>query len=242
MFSKKLRPEPALVPPMELNVDVDKWENSPQKHSPPRVQSAVRQDETRRQVEDMLDHHVIRPCTDPISSYSQVLLTPKSNGQYRFCIDFRNLNALTKSLIWPIPNIQAMIERLGNKRPQYFAIMDLTKGYYQAPSAESSRHFTAFITLMGLYEWTRVPMGLKGAPAYFQRVMATVVLAGLIYSICEVYLDDVIVYASSIDELITNLTKVFERFRKHNITLNPEKCRFGMRETEYVGRVINSEG
>ena len=242
VFSKKLRPEPALVPPMELNVDVDKWENSPQNHTPPRVQSAVRQDETRRQVEDMLDHHVIRPCTDPISSYSQVLLTPKSNGQYRFCIDFRNLNALTKSLIWPIPNIQAMIERLGNKRPQYFAIMDLTKGYYQAPLAESSRHFTAFITLMGLYEWTRVPMGLKGAPAYFQRVMATVVLAGLIYSICEVYLDDVIVYASSIDELITNLTKVFERFRKHNITLNPEKCRFGMRETEYVGRVINSEG
>jgi len=47
------------------NVDVDKWENSPQNHTPPRVQSAVRQDETRRQVEDMLDHHVIRPCTDP---------------------------------------------------------------------------------------------------------------------------------------------------------------------------------
>ena len=76
--------------------------------------------------------------------------------------------------------------------------MDLTKGYYQAPLAESSRHLTAFITLAGMYEWLRVPMGLKGAPAYFQRIMSTVVLAGLIYKICEIYLDDVIVHAKSI--------------------------------------------
>ena len=84
-------------------------------------------------------------------------------------------------------------------------------------------------------------MGLKGAPAYFQRVMATVVSAGLLYNILEIYLDDVIVYAQSIDELCDNLQVVFTRLRKHNITLNPEKCRFGMTETEYVGRVINSE-
>jgi hypothetical protein len=101
--------------------------------------------------------------------------------------------------------------------------MDLTKGYYQAPLAESFRHLPAFITLMGLYEWLRVPMGLKGAPAYFQRIMATVVLVGLIYNICEVYLDDAIVHATSIEELITNVTSVFERLRKQNITLNPDK-------------------
>jgi len=241
-FSVQLRPEPALVPPMELIVDEKAWAENPDSHRPPRVQSAARQAETRRQVDDMIAHHVIRPCTGPTSSYSQVLLTPKPNGQYRFCIDYRNLNLYTKNLVWPIPNILAMIERLGQKRPQYFAVMDLTKGYYQAPLAESSRNLTAFMTLMGLYEWNRVPMGLKGAPAYFQRIMATVVLASLIYKICEIYLDDVIVYATSMDELIGNLTQVFERFRKHNITLNPAKCRFGMKETEYVGRVINSQG
>ena len=100
---------------------------------------------------------------------------------------------------------------MGSKKPKYFAVMDLTKGYYQAPLAKASRHLTAFITLMGLYEWLRVPMGLKGAPAYFQRIMATVVLVGLIYNICKVYLDDVIVHAASIQELIKNLTSVFER-------------------------------
>jgi hypothetical protein len=85
-------------------------------------------------------------------------------------------------------------------------------------------------------------MGLKGAPAYFQRIVSIAVLARLIYKICEIYLDDVIVYAKSIEELIANLTQVLEKFRKHGITLNPEKCRFGMTETKYVGRVINAEG
>ena len=65
--------------------------------------------------------------------------------------------------------------------------MNLTQSYYQAPIAKSCRAFTAFITFMGLYEWLRVPMGLKGAPAYFQQTIATVVLVGIIHVICESY-------------------------------------------------------
>jgi len=71
-----------------------------------------------------------------------------------------------------------------------------------------------FISLMGLYEWLGDPMELKGAPAYFQRIMATVVLVGLIYNKC--YLDDVIEHATFIEEVMSNLTSVFERLRKHN--------------------------
>jgi hypothetical protein len=195
------------------------------------VQSVPKQLETKRQVENMAAHHVIRPVSQPTLSYSQVLLTPKANGQ-----------SVTKNLEWPIPNIPLMLQRLGMARPKYFAVMDLAKGYYQAPLAESSRNLTAFITILGLYEWCRVPMDLKGAPTYFQCIMSTIVLMGLVWKICEVYLDDVIVHAQTEDDLIKNLTTVFERFRKHNITLNPEICRFGMSETEYVGKVINSEG
>ena len=103
----------------------------------------------------MLAHNVIRQSATGLMSYSQILLTPKPNGQYRFCIDYRNLNLVTKAAVWPIPLIQSTIELMSSKKPKYFAVsaMDLTKGYYQAPLTESSRHFTAFITLMGLYEW-----------------------------------------------------------------------------------------
>ncbi len=85
-------------------------------------------------------------------------------------------------------------------------------------------------------------MGLKSAAFYFQRMMASVVLAGLLYSIVELYLDDVLVYANSEDELIERLCTVFTRLRRFNITLNPKKCSFGMEEVEFVGHVLKTDG
>ena len=95
---------------------------------------------------------------------------------------------------WPIPNIKNMLQRLGAKRAKYYAKLDLTSGYHQAPLHKDSRGYTAFVTFMGIYEWCRVPMGLKGAPSYFQGVLASIVLVGLLYFICELYIDDIIVY------------------------------------------------
>ncbi len=71
-------------------------------------------------------------------------------------------------------------------------------------------------------------MGLKGAAYYFQRMMASKVLAGMLYSIVELYLDDILVYASDESEFIVRLRSVFDRFRQYNITLNLKKCSFGL--------------
>ena len=60
-----------------------------------------------------------------------------------------------------------MTQRLGNKKGKFFGKMDLTKGYYQAPLSAASRALTAFITFFGVFQWLRVPMGIKGAPSYF---------------------------------------------------------------------------
>jgi hypothetical protein len=85
-------------------------------------------------------------------------------------------------------------------------------------------------------------MGIKGAPPFFQMVMATIVLVGLIYKICELYIDDILVHAQTEDEFCDNLTQVLERCRKYNIKLNPLKCQLGLEEVEYVGHTINSNG
>ena len=84
--------------------------------------------------------------------------------------------------------------------------------------------------------------GLKNAASYFQRVMATVVLIGLIYLICELYIDDILVFGKDDEDFIHNLEEVFKRLRQYNVTLNPKKCRFGMDKVEYVGHVISFEG
>ena len=102
--------------------------------------------------------------------------TSSTKTRGRFSLDFRFLNECTRSRGGVIPNIKQILERIGRHNAAYFAVLDLTSGYHQAPLAAACRAYTAFITSMGLFQWVRVPMGLKGAPAYFQMIMTTVVL------------------------------------------------------------------
>ena len=92
----------------------------------------------------------------------------KPSGEYRVCMDWKGLNQETLMNGWPLLNIKDIIHRLGDKKANYFAVIDLTQGYWQIPIHEDSQHLTAFRTAEGLYEWTRLGMGLKGAGPYLQ--------------------------------------------------------------------------
>ena len=179
----------------------------------------AKQYEAAKQIEHMLKHNIIRKSQT--AEYSQVLLTPKPNVKWRFCIDYRNLNNCSESTGWSFPNIEQMMRHIGTLKPKVFGVMDLTYGYHQAPLGESSRTFTVFITFMGIFEWLRVPFGPKGAPSYFQQTMATVVFAGLLYHTLEIYLDDIIVHGQTGQEFLSRLRTVLERLLKHKITLIP---------------------
>jgi hypothetical protein len=130
-----------------------------------------------------------------------VHLVRKPANSWRLCIDFKNLNDATESLgMWPLQNIPIMADRGTRHRPRFNDKMDMTSGIFLISIDAQSRPFTAFITSSRLYQWRRLPTGLKGAASYFQRMMASIVLAGLIYYITvELYLDDVLVYATTED-------------------------------------------
>ena len=240
VFKERLSTQPANIAPLTLKVDETKWHsNKTARH--PRVQSGEMEKITGEHIKNMLEMNLIQ--TSQARTYSQVLLTPKpGSNKWRFCVDYRILNDATESLGWPIPNIKGMLMRLGRHKSKYFGILDLSSGYYQAPLAEESRPLTAFITFMGIYEWLRVPMGLKSAGSYFQQLLATIVLAGLIYFICELYIDDILVHARTEAEFLIRLEKILERCRMYNIALNPGKCKLGIEEIEYVGHKIDRNG
>jgi hypothetical protein len=141
---------------------------------------------------------------------------------------------------WPLQNIPIMIDRVTQHRPRLYGKVDMTSGFFQTAIDERSRPFTAFITSTGLFQWCRLPMGLKGAASYFQRMMASKVLA--VYIFVELYLNDVLVYATNDEEFLEQLRIVFERFRQFNITLNPKNCYFGLVEVKFVGHVLESDG
>jgi hypothetical protein len=239
IFSKELMREPAKIPPLELIVDINKWERS-ENRLPPRKVGMIKDSEIKRQVDSMIAANVVEESQAPY--YSQVLLTPKPNNEWRFCVDYRRLNDATTKLGWPIPNIHQMLRRVGESKAKIFAKIDFTKGYYQAPLSMSSRALTAFICFCGVYQWLRVPMGLKGAPSYFQKEMATLVLGGLIHIILELYIDDILIHGKTEEEFLERVRKVFERLRNHRITVNPKKCIFGAPRIEFVGHEINEKG
>jgi len=239
LFSMDINEKSAKITPMEIELTAE-WETK-ENCLNPRLQSQLKDKEISAQVAKMLEKQVISDRSRA-TAHSQVMLTVKPDGSWRFCIDYRRLNVITKPNAWPLPRIKQTLQRIGEKKPSHFAVVDLTKGFFQLEMAKKCQHLTAFVTRDGKYEWRRVPMGLTGAPAYFQRAMSNEVLVGLVHHICEVYLDDVIIYGTTEAEFLANLKTVFERFKEFDITLNPKKCKIGLSEIEYVGHVINKDG
>ena len=131
----------------------------------------------------MLATGVIEPS---ISEWaSPVCLVKKPDGTYRFCIDYRKVNAVSRKDAFPIPDIQDALDSLRGAR--WFATLDLLSGYWQPGMTDRAKERSAFCTRRGLFQFCRMPFGLCGAPATFCRVMSHV-LGDYIGVICLCYL------------------------------------------------------
>jgi hypothetical protein len=179
-------------------------------------------------------------ATDSKSPWaSPVVLVRKKDGSIRFCVDYRKLNDLTVKDAYPMPKIDDILDTLtGNF---YFSTLDCASGYWQIEIDENDREKTAFITKSGLYEFKVMPFGLTNAPATFQRAM-NMILAGLKWSICLIYLDDIIVFSKTFEEQLERLEAVFGALLRHNIHLKVEKCHFMKSEVKYLGFVVSKDG
>lgn len=122
-----------------------------------------------------------------------------------------------------------------------FSTLDLASGYWQTEVHPEDRDKTAFTTGSGLYEFNVLPFGLCNAPSTFERLME-VVLNGLQWEICLIYLDDVITYSKTFEEHIERLSKVFIAFQNAGLRLKPKKCALARREVLYLGHVVSPEG
>ena len=112
--------------------------------------------------------------------------------------------------------------------------MDMQAGYWQVEVDEQDRVKTAFITADGLYEFKVMPFGLTNAPATFQRMM-DVVLAGLKWNTCLVYLDDIVVFAPTVSQHLERLETVLQRIDKTGLKLKLSKCSFLEQSLKVLG-------
>ncbi|XP_045034364.1 uncharacterized protein LOC123475563 [Daphnia magna] len=174
------------------------------------------------------------------SSWSApVVLIRKKDGTWRFCVDYRKLNSVTVRDVYPLPRIADVLSRL--EGAEFFSILDLQAGYHQIPVRDEDRHKTAFITADGLYQFKVLPFGLSNGPSSFQRSM-DIILAGLRWTACLVYLDDVIVYSSTIDLHVERLRLVLESLKKAGLKLKVSKCHFAETSLKVLGHVVDADG
>ena len=189
----------------------------------------------KEEVNKMLEANIIRPSKSPWSS--PVVMIPKKDGTKRFCVDYRKLNQLTIQDGFPLPRIDDILDRLSGSR--WFSTIDLKSGYWQLTIEEESIPITAFSTPDGHYEFTRLPFGLKNAPAEFSRLMQQV-LGDLPF--VEIYLDDITIHSKEFNEHIEHIKIVFERLIEADLRVNPAKCVFLQESVLLLGHVVSAKG
>ena len=214
---------------------IDTKDNAPVKHRMRRTPLGFQELE-QQHLEKMLTAGVIQPSTSEWASAP--VLVRKKDGTVRWCIDYRALNDRTVKDCFPLPIIEDCLNSLQGTTT--FSTLDLASGYYQIELEPDDRRKTAFITRYGLYEHTRMGMGLCNAPATFQRAMQ-LVLRGLTWTQVLVYLDDVVL-GKNFDDGLTNLQAALERFRQFTLKLKPKKCQLFQPEVEFPGKLVSANG
>lgn len=185
----------------------------------------------------MLSSGLIQPSSSSFSS--PVLLVRKKDGSWRFCVDYRMLNALTVKSKFPIPVIDELLDELSLAR--WFSCLDLRAGFNQIRLAPGEEHKTAFQTHWGHFEFTVMAFGLNGAPNTFQGAMNTT-FKPLLHKCVIVFFDDISVYNSSWEEHLQHLFQVFTLLSKDQWQIKLSKCRFGQHSISYLGHVVGPFG
>ena len=219
-----------------LQHDIDTYDHAPIKQPPRRPPLAARDAEDRL-LDEMLSCGVIEPSQSPWSS--PVCLVKRKDGAYRFCVDYRRLNSITKRDSFPVPNIQDALDSL--KGARYYIQLDLLSSYYQLPMTDRAKERSAFCTRRGLYQFTRMSFGLCNAPATFCRLMHHV-LRDYLWQICLFYVDDIILFARTQHELLQRFNLILNRLRDVGLKVKPSKCSLFKTQVAFLGHLVSEHG
>ena len=195
---------------------------------------------TRQQVDQGLDeflaNEVIETCRTKWAF--NVVIVRKKDGSTRFCVDYRRLNDLTEKYSYSLSRIDTCLDTLSGA--VWYSTFDRRSGFHQVAMDPRDANKTAFVCHRGTFRFKKMPFGLCNAPAAFQLLMV-IVMAGLNFEICLVYLDDILVFSQNLRQHLERLRTLFERLRQANFKLKPSKWHLMQRRVTFLGFVLSEE-
>ena len=202
----------------------------------------------KEQVERWLSQGIIAPCDGPWAS--PIVAVPKKNGGWRFCADYRALNAVTKRDSRPVANLEEKLAQVrgDHKKPiKFYASLDLSEAYHSVEIDEKDQEKTALITPMGLYKYMRMSFGLASAPMAFHEVVKKIEDAmekkdPNIAASVLLYFDDALITAATFEELQRKLDIFYSAIAEVGMRIQPRKCNFGLRTVKWLGHTITEQG
>ncbi|RDB18869.1 hypothetical protein Hypma_014481 [Hypsizygus marmoreus] len=189
-----------------------------------------------KQVNAWFEAGVIEPSASP---WGFPVVVVYRNGKPRLVVDYRKLNAQTIPDEFPIPRQSEIIQALSGS--QILSSFDALAGFTQLEMAEEAKEKTAFRCHLGLWQFKRMPFGLRNGPSIFQRIMQGV-LAPFLWLFTLVYIDDIVVFSKSWDEHLVHLDKVLSAISAAGITLSPPKCFVGYSSILLLGQKVSRLG
>jgi len=169
--------------------------------------------------------------------YSDSIRTDRFRSPWskRFCVDYRLFNTVTKKASYPIPRAEDCIDSMEDAR--VLSTLDCNAGYWQIPMALDNIGKTAFTCQMGTYENLKMAFVLTNAPATFQRSF-DIILSGMTWQTCLVYLDDIIVFCDTPENHVKALGEALTRLSRAGVSLKAKKCQLFLTSVEYLGHII----
>ena len=228
-YKDVLTAEPGLTEMTEFAIDTGNTEPIYQRaYNTP----ASLRDSIDTEIQWLLDKGYIQPSSSPWSS--TMVTVKKPDGTARLCVDFKQINAVTRHQPFYMPREEEVLEGVGKAR--YISKLDLSKGYYQIRMKASDIPKTSFICHRGRYEFLRMPFGVKNAPAVFQELMQSLLNPHKGFS--TAYMDDVVIFSNSWKEHVSHIKEVLNTLRRAGLTAIPRKCRWGGQSIQFLDHQV----
>ncbi|KAG0739642.1 hypothetical protein G6F23_008820 [Rhizopus arrhizus] len=227
--------KPSTTAIVEFNIDTG---DAPPVYSAPRIYHPEIQKKIDDKMEKLVDLGIVNKVL--FSEWgSNITAVPKPNGDIRPCGNYVKLNAITKTIKYPFIHLHHALQSLGTST--IFSKIDLASGYYAIKIKAEDREKTALVTPNGTYVFNYMPFGLKNAPAVFQSMMDRVL--GPLKNVTAIaYLDDIIIHSKSPSKHILDVEQVLSRLKAANLSINKEKCAFGLKSVEFLGFIVSDKG